>query len=188
MLGGLVLIMPQQYKDRFMTIFDVNAQDDAGAGESAMGRLNGLVYGLKFMAERPLTGVGIGNFRWKYRQEAGSWSDAHNLIGKLAGELGVLGIVSFVYFLYVFITNLKDIKNKYLKYHWDEDFNYHLNDAVKISLVMLLFQGLSGHNLFRPNWYINACFLVIMMRQVNIRIEEEKELLPPVPSVEENIV
>ena len=170
----VVAVMPQQYKDRFLTVFHVEDKDSSGAAESAQGRINGLVWGLKFLAERPLTGVGIGNFRWAYRMQGGIWLDAHNLIGKLAGELGLPGIITFVYFLIVYFKSLKLVKLKYDEKEWPQDIYWFLLKALRLGTIALLFQGLTGHNLYRYNWYIYACFLVMIVQVINARLENER--------------
>lgn len=168
-LVAFVMVMPGQYKERFMTVFQTDAE--TGAAQSARGRIDGMVNGLKFMAQSPLIGVGIGNFRWKLRQEEGIWADAHSLIGKVAGELGLLGIITFTLFIVRYVSTLKRIKEKYRARAWPRDFPYWVTEATKVSLIMLLFQGLSGHNLFRFNWYVFACFLVIVAQIINTRIK-----------------
>ena len=166
-------VMPEQYKERFVTLLHVEDKDTSGAAESAQGRINGLIWGLKFLMERPLTGVGIGNFRWAYRMQGGIWLDAHNLIGKLAGELGLPGIITFVYFLIVYFKSLKLVKHRYLEREWDQDIYWFLFKAMKVSMITLLFQGLTGHNLYRYNWYIYACFLVMIVQITNARLQKE---------------
>ena len=167
---AVAAVMPDQYKARFMTVFHIEGKDKTGAAESAQGRINGLIWGLKFLMERPLTGVGIGNFRWAYRMQGGIWLDAHNLIGKLAGELGLPGIIAFVYFLIVYFRSLKLVRLRYLEREWEEDLYWFLLKALHVSMITLLFQGIFGHNLYRYNWYVYACFLVMIVQLENRRI------------------
>jgi probable O-glycosylation ligase (exosortase A-associated) len=183
---SVAAVMPEQYKERFETLMHVEDKDKSGAAESAQGRINGLIWGLKFLMEKPLTGVGIGNFRWAYRMQGGIWLDAHNLIGKLAGELGLPGIITFVYFLIVFFKSLKLVRLRYLEREWDQDIYWFLFKALKVSMIALLFQGLTGHNLYRYNWYIYACFIVMIIQITNARIEKElKEASREQPTVPE---
>ncbi len=180
---AVAAVMPEQYKARFMTVFHVEDKDKTGAAESAQGRINGLIWGLKFLVERPLTGVGIGNFRWAYRMQGGIWLDAHNLIGKLAGELGLPGITTFVYFLIIYFKSLKRVKLKYLEQEWDDDIYTFLLKALKVSMITLLFQGFFGHNLYRYNWYIYACFLVMIIQITNRRLAFAPALPQPAKEI-----
>ena len=175
MLAIFIAFMPSQDRERFATIFKIYEKDNTGAAESAQGRIDGLVKGFVFMTQKPIFGCGIGSFKWENRHQYGIWLDAHNLLGKLMGELGIMGLLTFGFFLYVLFKTIQMLKYLYHKYKWEYNFERALIDAVLYSLIMLLFQGLIGHNLFRFNWYINACFVVIITTIVNDRIEQEKQ-------------
>jgi len=183
-LVALGVSMPQQYSDRFMTIFHVGESDVDGAGASAYGRINGLILGFKFFTKNPITGVGIDNFGlWHHREPGGDWTDAHNLIGKLVGELGLLGVITFFFFVYRFSKTIAGVRQKYRDNDWDPDFLYHLSEAIKIGLIMLFVQGLFGHNLYRGNWYFFAAFVVTVAKLVEMRMERERTIeqadIPP---------
>jgi hypothetical protein len=42
----------------------------------------------------------------------------------------------------------------------------------------MLFLGLFSHNAYRFNWYIFACFAVIITQFVNKRLKSEKDTAP----------
>lgn len=175
-LGIVIIVMPGQYKERFTSIFSVyEGSDQTGAAESAQGRVDGLVKGFVFMSQRPLFGVGIGNFKWQNRVQYGKWLDSHNLIGKLVGELGVVGTISFGFFIYMLIASIQMIKFTYLKFKWKEDFHWYVSEGITYALIIMAYQGLISHNLFRDNWYIFACFLVIVVTLVNNRAKLENK-------------
>jgi O-antigen ligase len=180
------VMMPQQYQDRFMTIFHVGAHDKNGAGESAYGRINGFILGWKFFLHNPLTGVGIGNFGlWHHREPGGDWTDAHNLIGKLVGETGILGIVTFFWFILRFARTIKSTRRAYWDSDWGPDYVYYLSEAVKIGLIMLFVQGIFGHNLYRDNWYFFAAFMVTAAKFISERQQAEAiEEAETVPAIE----
>jgi len=171
-LLAFVAVMPGQYRDRFMTIFSVGSDDAHGAGASAYGRINGLILGFQFMLSNPLTGVGIGNFSWQHRASGGDWTDAHSLVGKLVGELGLLGVAAFSLFIFRFIRNIKYIRMKYYSNDWKPDLVFYMTEAIKIGLIMLFIQGIFGHNLFRDNWYIFAAYSVVLANLVTARCDE----------------
>lgn len=186
-VAGMVLavaavLMPEQYQNRFMTIFSVGAnpdEDEFGAAESARGRINGLILGFKFLLKNPVTGVGIGNHGWHHHLEPnGDWTDAHNLIGKLVGELGLVGIAAFTFFMVRFAQSIKYVKRTYFERHWKRDYLYYMTQAVLVGLIMLWVQGMFGHNLYRDNWYFFAAFIVIVGKLVEQRLSVEREQTP----------
>ena len=65
------------------------------------------------------------------------------------------------------------IKYIYHRYKWEYDFNWYLVEAIFYSLIILAYQGLISHNLFRDNWYSTACFVVIMTTLIKNRAKEE---------------
>ena len=179
----MIVIMPQQYKDRFMSIVDIGG--DSAAAVSARGRIEGILLGAQFFYENPLTGAGIGNFPWKnFYHGNGIWLDAHNLPGKLIGELGLLGVLSFSWLIYAFIMGVRQIRFKYRERDWPDDFNTVTIDAIKVSFAMLFFQGLWGHNLYRFNWYIFAGFVWIISSLVAQRLKSEEVQPEPDAPVE----
>ena len=70
------------------------------------------------------------------------------------------------------------IKYIYHKFKWKEDFNLFVIEATTFSLIILAYQGLISHNLFRDNWYIFACFIVIIAKITIERSDEEKNAPP----------
>ncbi len=175
-LSVFILFMPSQYKERFSTIFHIYEEDGSGAAESAQGRIDGLVKGVIFMSQRPVFGSGFASFKWENRQQYGIWLDAHNMLGKLLGELGLMGLLTFGLFMYMIIKTMQMIRYIYHRYKWEYDLERAMVDALSYSFIMLAFQGLIGHNIYRFNWYIYACFVIIITTIVNQRIAQmEKE-------------
>lgn len=172
-LAVFAVFMPQQYKERFLSIGNIGLEDETGAGASAYGRINGMILGFKFLLMNPATGVGIGNFGWHHAaSEGGDWTSAHSLIGTLFGELGLLGAAAFIYFIIIFLQNIKYIRMKYFSTDWQPDFVFYMTEAIKTSLILLFVQGFFGHNLYRSNWYFFASFIIILTYLVKKRVEE----------------
>ncbi len=159
--------MPEQYVERFSSIVHYNnLEDGTGAADSAQGRIRGFLVGMEILLTRPVTGVGIGCFSTYNHEYHGSWLQAHNLIGQLAGELGLLGIFTFAFFIYKVTKNIKFIR-EYLSLKKRKDaLNYQIATACKISYIMLFILGMFGHNLYRFNWYLFAAFTAITARLV----------------------
>jgi hypothetical protein len=106
----------------------------------------------------------------------GPTTDAHNLLGKLVGELGLLGLITFTFLIVVTVRYLGYIKKKYKELGWKEDFVYFSRNAIIATLIMLFIFGISGHNLFRYNWYISACYALILFNIVERKVKTAGEL------------
>ncbi len=155
-------LMPQQYQERFLTIFEPELNESATA--SAQGRIVGLKMGLTMFLDHPLLGVGAGNFptAWAlvYSGEGGPrvWMQPHNMLGQLLGELGFFGFIAFALFLIAVFRQLYFSRRKLRADSW----LYHNSKAIEISLWLLLISGLFGHNLYRYNWYFLAALTVVL--------------------------
>ncbi len=169
----LAAVAPKEYMDRFATIAAYDQDDESGAGNSARGRIEGLKYGIKFFLQRPLTGVGMGNFPYHFYQEGKGWFNPHNMVAKLISELGILGIIGFTAFIYWFVRILREAKAYYREKKKTSHFIYQMSTAIQVALLMLFFQGLFGHNLYRFNWYIFASFAAIIYNLVKYEKESE---------------
>ncbi len=145
-------VMPDKYQTRFESIF-VKGVVSEGADVSAESRIEMLKMGIRMFEKFPALGVGPGNFRY-------GWSlfgidlqmNAHNMYGMLLGELGFLGTLAFVFLLYAIIaTHVRNIRQaKLLPF---EDRALILISVASIqAILILLFNGNFGGNLYRYNW------------------------------------
>jgi O-antigen ligase len=188
LIAGIAAVMPEQYVERFASIARYDVLDDGtGAAHSAQGRIKGLKIGFEILLERPLTGVGIGCFGLYNYQHHGSWLQAHNLPGQLMGELGLLGLLAFGYFVYKLISNIKSVRSKLRTLGRFNDFTYHMVTACAVSVGLLFFMGLFGHNLYRFNWYLIAAFVAIMGRLVQQRFDQPRADASEKPDRDENV-
>jgi O-antigen ligase len=182
-VAGVWLAMPLQYKDRFMTTFDF--ERNPSAGESARGRITGLRVGAQMFLDRPLLGVGVGNFSVAHAMRYSSpdyrsWLQAHNLLAQVAGETGLLGVIAFAGFVIasmrlagrlstpprpvpVVRSNGGAVSRANpppgaapLTGSDDASFIGSVARASLASFWLLLFLGLFSHNVMRFNWYVNA--------------------------------
>ena len=150
--------LPDSLQTRFETIINPDV-GPANARESGEGRLVGFFTGLDLWAKSPLTGVGPG----VWRVATGSKIESHNLYGQLVGETGTAGLVGFVAVVACYWANLRAVR-RYRAAAPEEERNdllYTLPSAVGVALVLLLFLGMVGHNLFRFTWLWFGGFLII---------------------------
>jgi len=106
-VGAIALYLIPSIRIRFETLF---------TGMSALGQREHLIKGgWAMFIENPLTGVGLGNFRWAIEQPYHylvPWSDAvtrsHTSLMTVAAEMGILGLVSmFVFLIIIASMNLR---------------------------------------------------------------------------------
>ncbi len=162
-VGGW-FVLPEQYQDRYLTMFNVEE-----ANQTSSGRLEVWRAGAKMIVDRPLLGVGAGAFSWA----AGSGSygiskyiQAHNLVIQIAATTGIFGLMIWLFFLYNFVARLKQIAvqaGKKIKGRWASVYS----KAFVVSLIALFIAGLFGHNLYRYNWYMLAALTLALGNILN---------------------
>ena len=160
-----VVLMPGYLQDRFLTLIDPS-YGPHNAQESAEGRLGGLVSGVMLWEQSPLIGVGPGSFA----MATGSGFQAHNLYGQVMGEMGTVGVVVFAGVLLCFLINWLETAAIYRRHReWPRDFLYQASRAIGVCVLMLLFLGWAGHNLYRYNWLWLAAFQAIALHCIRRR-------------------
>lgn len=160
------LALPPSLQTRFETIIDPSV-GPANAQESAEGRIAGLQVGWKLFTSNPATGCGPG----AWRKASGSPLESHNLYGQLAGEMGGVGIVAFLLVIGLYWHNNHCIAAAYHQHpEWERDFLYYLSQAMNLALLLLLFEGNFGHNLFRFTWLWYGGFTIIARHCVEQRL------------------
>ncbi len=165
--AGMVLfcLIPNDIRLRLKSTWDTSVEakeaDFAGANASAEGRWYGWLAGWEMFRRYPMTGVGIGNFSmYRVTRVDGVELDAHNLPGELLGETGIVGASAFLLFLTAIYWNYRKLK-KLVAVSPDSQVRLlgALGTACWISVLLLMYKGLSGHNMQRYNWFWCAAFL-----------------------------
>jgi len=159
---GFVL-MPDQYRGRLESTTDLSGH--SGAAMSAHGRIDGFLNGCRMMIDRPLLGMGIGQYRVALGSIYGKgWWEAHNLPGQLFGDLGMLGTIVFVAWIWIYLKDLKRLKRITRAERRGAVFLANTVVALKMELYCLLFMGIGGHNLYRYNWFFASAMIVVMLK------------------------
>jgi hypothetical protein len=165
------IVLPQSLQTRFETIVNPEV-GPANAKESGEGRVLGLLTGLELWSNNPISGVGPGAWRPATRSNI----ESHNLFGQLVGETGTIGLLGFLAILSGFLFNwlwVRKVRNAY--HEWEDDFLFHLSSAIGTAVILLLFMGLFGHNLFRFSWLWYGGFLIIARYCLEVRIKQDPE-------------
>jgi hypothetical protein len=159
--------LPPSLQTRFETIVNPEV-GPANAQVSAMDRIEGLKIGLDLFERNPATGIGPHAWKPATKREL----ESHNLYGELLGEMGALGALTFLFILAGFAINWQRIRKAY-RHHpeWGHDFLYEVNAAIALGVVLLLFEGNFGHNLFRFSWLWYGGFHMIAVYCVRQRMK-----------------
>lgn len=167
-------VVPEEYKLRYLTMVDDSINESAT--ESAKGRIEGLRNGLRLFELRPLLGWGAGNFPYAV-ERIGVYNrmESHNLYGQLAADLGLLGIVAFFALCWVIYRTNRRIQNMAVtlgKAARETALIPAASGACITTVLLLLFQGNFGHNLYRYTWLIIGAVLVVSETLIIKKIAE----------------
>jgi O-antigen ligase len=159
LLGFLWMIIPDQQKNRFSTIWDPGAGPET-AQISAEGRIEGYKAGMIMFDRFPITGVGIGNFlQYRVKNVDEVPLNAHNLAGQLLGETGMIGGMAFSLMLLALFMNTWKVNGIAKKrFKSNQSIFSGLSAGIRGALLLLIFEGFFGHNLMRFNWLWLAAF------------------------------
>jgi O-antigen ligase len=171
---AVFLALPESLQTRFETIVnpEVGPKEAERSGE---GRIQGLLTGFELWAANPLTGVGPGAWRPATRSSI----ESHNLYGQLLGETGTLGAAAFGAVIVCFWANLRAVRAARREYpEWSNELVFQVASAVGTGVVLLLFMGNFGHNLFRFTWLWYGGFLIIARHCIRCRLADPEPWLP----------
>jgi O-antigen ligase len=170
LLAGLSVggwfVLPESLQNRFETIVNPDV-GPANAKESGEGRITGFYDGLDLWERFPISGVGPG----AWRIATGRKIEAHNLYGQLLGELGTVGALAFLFMLAALFVNYRKLGRLIRAHSTDPkaDPLHHLMQAMALSTLLLLFEGMFGHNLYRYNWVWYCAFTSVALAAVRQR-------------------
>jgi O-antigen ligase len=157
-------MLPPGLQNRFYTIIDPSV--GPSNAQTFEGRKLGWRNGLVLIQQFPLTGCGPG----AWIPATGYGLESHQLYAQVMGEMGILGVLTFVPMVGLIWWNTRRVKALYRKHpEWSKDFLYYLSDAVLLGVILLLFEGLGGHNLYRFTWQWYGGFVVIARHLVEQR-------------------
>src|SRR5262249_47826618 len=94
----------------------------------------------------------------------GTGFNSHNVYGQVMGELGTTGVIAFLALLLCFLANWWEARKLARSLPQpSRDFSYQTSQALGVCLVLLLFLGVAGHNLYRYNWLWYGAFQILAL-------------------------
>ncbi|MGB8523761.1 MAG: O-antigen ligase family protein [Candidatus Acidiferrales bacterium] len=141
-----------------------SAEDVASAEESTRGREMLLENSLKYTAQFPVFGIGIGGFPVYNGQKfhrPDAWLGTHNTFTQLSSEAGIPALVLF---LWLFFTALARMKKIDIELAGDEKSTELrlLAKATRISLLAFAFNGFLAHIAYEYLFYYIAGIAVAL--------------------------
>jgi probable O-glycosylation ligase (exosortase A-associated) len=162
-LGVGLTVMPDQYKARYSTI--TRKELDG----SSQGRIVAWKKGVRMMADRPLTGVGLDCFgtanALKYSpKDDPSWLESHSLYVQVPAEIGILGAVFFFAFLYEILRVNARVRRRLELDGGSWELEATTLRGLAAGVVVLLITGVFGHSFLRHTWYVYGALGVVITR------------------------
>jgi O-antigen ligase len=169
--------LPDSIQDRILTLVD-DSHGPQVAIDSRDSRLKFFVIGMELFNQYPITGVGPAAFALA----AGTGLQSHNLYAQTAAEMGTLGVSAVVLIVFCFWRNSREILWLYRQHPWwEQDFVYHVARSAWLAIVLLLFMGAGGHNLYRYNWLWFGAFQIVALQLARRRAANPVTALAPEP-------
>ena len=176
-LVGLPFV-PEQYKERFESIYTLEEKE----GNSSGARIQILNDGVSIFADHPF-GVGVSAFPSVRMDTFGRLQDTHNLYLEVLTNLGIQGFIVFVLLILSIFKMLKVDRDKLISLkdqvskkftdlsrdsiNNDIDFTIAVSKAVAAFLVVRLYLGLFGMDLYEIYWWL-AIGLAISIHRIVI--------------------
>jgi len=174
------LVMRDDLQTRFTTIIDPSV-GPSNAQTSANSRWQFFLDSLNLFEKYPITGVGPANFG----VGAGHGMQPHNLYAQTIGELGAVGIAAVSFMVLMYYLNFREVTRIYNEHPWwEKDFSYYTVRAGWLAIILMLFMGLGGHNLYRYNWMWFGAFQAIALYCVRQRVLTQPYPVEPDPEPE----
>jgi O-antigen ligase len=172
-------VLPEDRQNRYLTIIDPS-RGPSNAQTSADFRWEGFKIGVQLWRDNPILGIGPGAFS----KASGTGMQAHNLYGQLLSELGTFGALALMGILLAFLANTVEMRRICRQFpERPQGFPLRVSMAVTISVLLLLFMGLAGHNLYRYTWMWFGAFQAIALHcflsQGKAAADDDEELTCP---------
>jgi O-antigen ligase len=188
---GLILIIfiaaPSDYITRFESLFALFPTSEYGIYEdsSLRGRRSEILAGQRMFLDRPLLGVGAGNYENNYQQYAQDLGielrleerEPHSLYIQILSETGILGAVMFSGFVITLLFGLFKAKQKIHNLYREGGKSWGIFiSTIQFSLVSYLITSLFLHGAYIRYFWVLAA-LAITCIQLTEKISNNPLLL-----------
>jgi len=164
----LMITVPQQYTERFESIFTGEEKE----GNSSDTRVQIILDAYEIFKEYPL-GIGVGAFPAVRMEMFERFQDTHNLYLEVLTNIGFIGLLVFLAFVYqmlkVLRINVERLENCEVKGD-DELFIIALCNATYAYICARLVLGAFGMDMYEIYWWLALGFCL-----GSARLIEEKE-------------
>ncbi len=185
LLAGLAFAVPQDYWDRFNSIFTEQDQ----VGQSISLRKEILEDAWLVFRENPF-GIGVGAFPLVRGEMFGRLQDTHNIYLEAATNLGIQGLLLFLLLLWHVGRVLRQTRRDFAIAidKWtsadagggtalrDLRFCHALCSGCLLFLAVHLCLGLFGHNLYEIQWWLLIGMALVLRR---IQLDFQRQIEPP---------
>lgn len=168
---------PESLRSRYETIRTYQTE------VTWVNRQHGWMTGARMFLEHPLFGVGAGNFgAARHGLYEGSWLEAHSVYTQVAAELGLPGIICFGVLIVLVFRENRRLRRKLEEMEQSGEVLYARTLSITLStaLAMLLVLGITGHNMYNPNYYLVAALTVALGSIVRGWVEDGEHGVLPV--------
>jgi O-antigen ligase len=144
-------VLPPRMQQRILNLNPFSSQTVEGY-QSTEFRYATLEHSFQIIAEHPILGVGLGNFRWVHKYTHGRFKPPHNSFVWALAEGGVPLLLAFLALFYELWRRLGRLRPAY-EHH--EDIPYFPN-WLRVYIILLLF-----FSLFADVWIEEHVFLLV---------------------------
>ena len=163
-------VLPDQYKERYETLGDVEDIDQTSSGRWEIWKS-----GFNMIVNRPILGVGAGAF--VTANGSGDFGpprfmQSHNLYIQVFATTGIIGFAVWLAFIFNVIQKLRVLRNKVAaiaKLRWIRVYS----TSFAVSLIALFISGMFAHNLYRYTWYMMAALIVVLSNLAGPALSED---------------
>jgi putative inorganic carbon (hco3(-)) transporter len=154
----LFIIMPPNFKDRYLSIVDDNTRNAA----TAQGRINGIIDDLKLSMRKPFVGHGVGTSREVSANFGNSDQPAHNLYAELMHEVGLIGTIMYVFYIIAILKNFNNLSKKKKDIGYGNSYLFSLCDSMQVWLAMNIIFSFASYGFSSYEWYLFGGLSVVL--------------------------
>jgi O-antigen ligase len=136
---------------RYLSLID----DTVAGADTAQGRVDGWVRGIRSITNNPLFGNGMGTCQETNVNVLGGRAQiTHNLYIEILQEVGMIGLTLFMLFIIAIFKSLKETKRLMaVQGQGEKGWLFRLATATQVWVVMDLFYSMSCYGLRSWEWY-----------------------------------